>query len=66
MRHHHTDSHLRLAIAALQNPEGYVDTLLGLAREQIIARQLLMSGRRSPTRYAVAQKASAGRQTNLH
>lgn len=41
MRHLHTDSHLRLAITAFQDSDGYVDNLLGLARNQSIARQNL-------------------------
>jgi hypothetical protein len=49
MRHLHTDSHFRLAIAALQDSDGYVDTLLGLARDQIIAGQPLISPRHSRT-----------------
>jgi len=67
MRHLHTDSHLRLAIAARQDPDGYVDTLLGLAREQIIAQQLLVSAGRSPMRSVVAlRNGSAARRVNLH
>jgi hypothetical protein len=50
MRHLHTDSHFRLAIAALQDSDGYVDTLLGLARDQIMARQPLISPRPSRAR----------------
>jgi hypothetical protein len=50
MRHLHTDSHFRLAIAALQDSGCYVDTLLGLARDQIMARQPLISPRPSRTR----------------
>ena len=47
MRHLPTDTHFRLAIAALQDSDGYVDTLLGLARDQIMARQPLISPRPS-------------------
>jgi hypothetical protein len=50
MRHLHTDSHFRLAIAALQDSRGYVDTLLGLARDQIMARQPSISPRPSRAR----------------
>jgi hypothetical protein len=39
MRQLHTDSHLRLAMADLADSKGYVDTLLGLARDQIMAQQ---------------------------
>jgi hypothetical protein len=67
MRHFHTDSHLRLTIAARQDPDGYVDTLLGLAREHIIARQLLVSASRSPMRGVIASRnGSAARRVNLH
>jgi hypothetical protein len=67
MRHFQTDSHLRLAIAARQDPDGYVDTLLGLAREQIIAQQLLASSGRSPMRGVIASRnGSAARRVNLH
>ena len=62
MRHLHTDSHFRLAIAALQDSGGYVDTLLGLARDQIMARQPLISPRRSRTRGHSAK--SLGRKPN--
>jgi hypothetical protein len=43
MRHLHTDSPFRLAIAALQDSDGYVDALLGLARDQILARRAAIS-----------------------
>ncbi len=67
MRHLHSNSHLRLAIAARQDPDGYVDALLGLAREQIMARQLLASDGRSPPRYLAAfDNASPAKRTNLH
>ena len=51
MRHHlHTDTQLSLAIAEPQEWNGYVDTLLGLARAQTLARQAVIcrdcSGRR--------------------
>ena len=39
MRNLHTDSPFRLAILALQDSDGYVDALLGLARDQIVARR---------------------------
>jgi hypothetical protein len=39
MRHPHTASPFRLAIVALQDSDGYVDALLGLARAQIVARR---------------------------
>jgi hypothetical protein len=51
MRHHHTDSPLRLAIVALQNSDGYVDVLLGLARDQIVARRPAMSHRLLQARF---------------
>jgi hypothetical protein len=67
MRHLHTNSHLRLAIAARQDPDGYVDTLLGLVREQIIAQQLLMSEGRTLTRdAATSRNGSPARRANLH
>jgi hypothetical protein len=43
MRHLHIDSHCRLAIAALQDSDNYVDTLLGLRRDHIRVRQRLIS-----------------------
>jgi hypothetical protein len=67
MRHFHSESHLRLATAARQDPDGYVDTLLGLAREQIIAQQLLVSAGRSPMRGVIASRnGSAAKRVNLH
>jgi hypothetical protein len=38
MRHSHTASPSRLANAALYDPDGYVETLLELARDQRVAR----------------------------
>jgi hypothetical protein len=67
MRHLHTHSHLRLAVAARQDPDGYVDTLLGLVREQIITQQLLMSEGRSSTRdVAASRNGPAAKRTNLN
>ena len=67
MRHLHTDPHLRLAIAALQDSDGYVDTLLGLARDQIMARQSVISARHGRARYNLdPRNGSIGRQVNLH
>ena len=67
MRNLHTDSHFRLAIAALQDSGGYVDTLLGLARDQIMARQPLISPRpsRAPGNL-VPRNGAVGSRTNLH
>jgi len=45
MRHLHTDSPFRLAMVALQDSDGYVDALLGLARDQIVARRPAISPR---------------------
>jgi hypothetical protein len=40
MRHcHHSDSPYRHAIVALDQPDGYVDALLGLARRQAFAHR---------------------------
>ena len=50
MRHLHTDSHFRLAIVVLQDSDGYVDALLGLARDQIVARRPAISYKLSPVR----------------
>jgi hypothetical protein len=47
MRHLHTDSHLRLAVAGLLAPDLYVDTLLGLARDQILAKRHLVAAKAS-------------------
>ena len=41
----HAPSHNRIALAALQDPDGYVDALLGLAREQILAQQPFLVGK---------------------
>ena len=38
MRHLQTESHFRLALFALQDADGYVDTLLEIAREQTVSR----------------------------
>ena len=50
MRHLHTESHFRLAIVALQDSDGYVDALLGLARDQIVARPPAISPRLAEAR----------------
>jgi hypothetical protein len=47
MRHLPSDSPFRLAIVALRDSDGYVDALLGLARDQIVARRPAISPRRS-------------------
>ena len=51
MRNLHTDSPFRLAILALQDSDGYVDALLGLARDQIVARRPAISRRLSQGRF---------------
>ena len=50
MRNLHTDSPFRLAILALQDSDGYVDALVGLARDQIVARRPAISRRLSQGR----------------
>jgi hypothetical protein len=64
MRHLHTDSHFRLAIAALQDSGGYVDTLLGLARDQIMARQPLISPKAFAPAWQSRSAKSLGRIAN--
>ena len=59
MRRLHTDSHNRIALAALQATDGYVDTLLGLAREQIMARPLFVVGKESWTGRVLASRTGA-------
>jgi hypothetical protein len=51
MRNPHIDSQFRLAIVALQDSDGYVDALLGLARDQIVARRPAISRRPSQVRF---------------
>jgi hypothetical protein len=51
MRDHHTDSPFRLAIAAVRDSDGYVDALLGLARDQTVARRSAISHRLSQVRF---------------
>jgi hypothetical protein len=52
MRHFHTASPSRLANVALHDPDGYVETLLELARVQGIARrrQAIILGGLKPLR----------------
>jgi hypothetical protein len=67
MRHVPTDTHLRLALIAFQDADGYVDSLLGLARDQIMARQLLIAAKESRTRGDSASRNSlAEYRGNLH
>ena len=67
MQHLHNNSQFRLAITALQDSGGYVDTLLGLARDQIMARQLSISPRNSRARgNLVARNGSVRGRTNSH
>jgi hypothetical protein len=62
MRHHHTDSPFRRATAALQDPDGYVDALLGLARDQIAARRPAISHRLSQARFHPDPRNAAPRR----
>jgi hypothetical protein len=39
MRHLQTESHFRLALFALQDADGYVETLLEIAREQAVSQR---------------------------
>lgn len=39
MRHLHSESHFRHALFALQDADGYVEALLGMAREQVAGRR---------------------------
>jgi hypothetical protein len=67
MRHHHTDSPLRLAIVALQDSDGYVDALLGLARDQIVARRPAISYRLSHAPFHPDPRNAAPRsRADLH
>ena len=43
MRHLQTESHFRLALFSLQDADGYVDTLLEIAREQVVSRRPAIS-----------------------
>jgi hypothetical protein len=47
MPHPQSDAHLRPAIAVPRDSDGYVAFLLGLARDQIMARQLPLDCRPS-------------------
>jgi hypothetical protein len=62
MRNLHTASPFRLAILALQDSDGYVDALLGLARDQIVARRPTISRRLSQVRFPRNGAAVALRQ----
>ena len=59
MRHSHSFSPSRRAIAALREPDGYVDALLGLARSQVNARRrgivLARPSRRDPRNFYFAE-----------
>jgi hypothetical protein len=59
MRHLHSDSHFRLAIVAVQHTDGYVDALLGVARDQIVARRPAISERFSLVRFHPAPRNGA-------
>ena len=50
MQRPHTDSHFRLAIVACQDLSGYVEALLGLARDQIVGRRPAISPRLAEVR----------------
>jgi hypothetical protein len=48
MRHAHTHSQFRLAIIALEKPDGYVEALLGLGKNRANPRRrAIVLGRRS-------------------
>ena len=65
MRNLHSDSPFRLAIISLQNPDGYVDALLGLAREQIVARRPAVSHKLSEFRFHPDTRNAAARRGDL-
>jgi hypothetical protein len=67
MRRLQTVSENRIALAALQASEGYVSALLGLARDQIVARQGLFLGEASWTDRTLASRTGAiASQTKWH
>ena len=67
MRYLHSDSPFRLAIVALQDSDGYVDALLGLARDQIVARRPAFSHRHSQPRFHPDPRNAAVRsRADLH
>ena len=66
MRQHHTVSPLRLAIVALQDSDGYVDALLGLARDQIVARRPAISRLSQAAFHPDLRNAAARSRADLH
>jgi hypothetical protein len=55
-----TASQNRIALAALQDPDGYVDALLGLAREQILARSPFIVGKALAADRALVSRSCGG------
>jgi hypothetical protein len=64
MRNLHTDSPFRLAILALQDSDGYVDALLGLARDQIVARRPAISRRLFAGAFST-KRSGSGPETSM-
>ncbi len=65
MRHLHSQSHFRHALFALQDAEGYVEALLGMARDQTSARRAPISLNASPTPLRASQQAPRPRAALL-
>ena len=59
MRHLHSESHFRHALFALQDADGYVEALLGMARENSSARRAPISFRSAGT---VAPRSAKARR----
>jgi len=67
MRHLHHVPPFHLAINALQDSDGYVDALLGLARDQIAARRPVISYGLSELHFHPnSRNGTARRRADLH
>ena len=67
MRHIQTDPHFRLALFAVQDADGYVDTLLDIAREEAASYRPAMSLSRPQIWLNLqTRKGAVRRPENLH
>ena len=62
MRHLQTESHFRLALFALQDADGYVDTLLEIAREQALSPRPAIFPAHSPVWFTSQPRSEAARK----
>ena len=61
MRHSQNESHVRRALFAIQDSDGYVEALLEMARDQLAGRHLLSKRSNSHLRLDAGKTLARGR-----